>query len=189
MKKIRNIKLFASALCLASSLAATAPMSVYAEEEEILFENINEEHQEEDITNVNPENPAPQQEAETPTPEQQITIDDTNWNPEEHPEEGLVIPDTVLTEAERKGIVPSETPDTSKKTTIPETSRISKNIENTKEIVEMPKTGSYDGIILICLTGILVASSIVGINIYSEINATNKLEDELEDLKESKLGK
>lgn len=183
MKKvIKNLKLFGASLGLAASLAAVAPMSVYAEEEEILFEETQDEHTETEISNENPDNTK----KEEATPEEnrgkQVTIDADNWNKDEHPNEGNVIPDYVQTEAERKGITPPPTPTPEEptkpeeKTEIPET-----KIEVTEKVVvtpQIPKTGDSRKVVLATIAGILIAASCgLGYSIYQNLQ-DNKFEDE-----------
>ena len=189
MKKvIKNLKLFGASLGLAASLAAVAPMSVYADEEEILFEETQDEHTETEISNENPDNTKKEESTPEENRGEQVTIDADNWNKDEHPNEGNVIPDYVQTEAERKGITPPPTPtpeEPSKpeeptkpeeKTEIPET-----KIEVTEKVVvtpQIPKTGDSRKVVLATIAGILIAASCgLGYSIYQNLQ-DNKFEDE-----------
>lgn len=181
MKKvIKNLKLFGASLGLAASLAAVAPMSVYAEEEEILFEETQDEHTETEISNENPDNTKKEEATPEENRGEQVTIDADNWNKDEHPNEGNVIPDYVQTEAERKGIKPTPTPEEptkpEEKTEIPET-----KIEVTEKVVvtpQIPKTGDSRKVVLATIAGILIAASCgLGYSIYQNLQ-DNKFEDE-----------
>lgn len=183
MKKvIKNLKLFGASLGLAASLAAVAPMSVYAEEEEILFEETQDEHTETEISNENPDNTKKEEATPEENRGEQVTIDADNWNKDEHPNEGNVIPDYVQTEAERKGITPPPTPTPEEptkpeeKTEIPET-----KIEVTEKVVvtpQIPKTGDSRKVVLATIAGILIAASCgLGYSIYQNLQ-DNKFEDE-----------
>lgn len=200
MKKIRNLKLFAASFGLATSLLASNPMSVYAEEE-VLFENTNEEHVEEDINNEEVVNEPVEEPVATEAPQEQITIDETNWNPADHPDEGNEILDYVLTEAERKGITPTPTPEDTP--VVPDTPDVPSTpseevvttpvVEETivEKIVEIPKTGS--NIVIISLVGAtLIAVAINGVLTFVETCKDNKFMDQIDELKdeeEKKLGK
>lgn len=183
MKKvIKNLKLFGASLGLAASLAAVAPMSVYAEEEEILFEETKDEHTETEISNENPDNTKKEEATPEENRGEQVTIDADNWNKDEHPNEGNEIPDYVQTEAERKGITPPPTPTPEEptkpeeKTEIPET-----KIEVTEKVVvtpQIPKTGDSRKVVLATIAGILIAASCgLGYSIYQNLQ-DNKFEDE-----------
>lgn len=189
MKKvIKNLKLFGASLGLAASLAAVAPMSVYAEEEEILFEETQDEHTETEISNENPDNTKKEEATPEENRGEQVTIDADNWNKDEHPNEGNVIPDYVQTEAERKGITPPPTPTPEEPTKpeepkkpeekpeIPET-----KIEVTEKVVvtpQIPKTGDSRKVVLATIAGILIAASCgLGYSIYQNLQ-DNKFEDE-----------
>ena len=183
MKKvIKNLKLFGASLGLAASLAAVAPMSVYAEEEEILFEETQDEHTETEISNENPDNTKKEEATPEENRGEQVTIDADNWNKDEHPNEGNEIPDYVQTEAERKGITPPPTPTPEEptkpeeKTEIPET-----KIEVTEKVVvtpQIPKTGDSRKVVLATIAGILIAASCgLGYSIYQNLQ-DNKFEDE-----------
>lgn len=183
MKKvIKNLKLFGASLGLAASLAAVAPMSVYAEEEEILFEETQDEHTETEISNENPDNTKKEEATPEDNRGEQVTIDADNWNKDEHPNEGNEIPDYVQTEAERKGITPPPTPTPEEptkpeeKTEIPET-----KIEVTEKVVvtpQIPKTGDSRKVVLATIAGILIAASCgLGYSIYQNLQ-DNKFEDE-----------
>ncbi len=189
MKKvIKNLKLFGASLGLAASLAAVAPMSVYAEEEEILFEETQDEHTETEISNENPDNTKKEEATPEENRGEQVTIDADNWNKDEHPNEGNEIPDYVQTEAERKGITPPPTPTPEEPTKpeepkkpeekpeIPET-----KIEVTEKVVvtpQIPKTGDSRKVVLATIAGILIAASCgLGYSIYQNLQ-DNKFEDE-----------
>ena len=185
MKKvIKNLKLFGASLGLAASLAAVAPMSVYAEEEEILFEETQDEHTETEISNENPDNTKKEEATPEENRGEQVTIDADNWNKDEHPNEGNEIPDYVQTEAERKGITPPPTPTPTpeeptipeEKTEIPET-----KIEVIEKVVvtpQIPKTGDSRKVVLATIAGILIAASCgLGYSIYQNLQ-DNKFEDE-----------
>ena len=189
MKKvIKNLKLFGASLGLAASLAAVAPMSIYAEEEEILFEETQDEHTETEISNENPDNTKKEEATPEENRGEQVTIDADNWNKDEHPNEGNVIPDYVQTEAERKGITPPPTPTPEEPTKpeepkkpeekpeIPET-----KIEVTEKVVvtpQIPKTGDSRKVVLATIAGILIAASCgLGYSIYQNLQ-DNKFEDE-----------
>lgn len=200
MKKvIKNLKLFGASLGLAASLAAVAPMSVYAEEEEILFEETQDEHTETEISNENPDNTKKEETTEEENKGNQTTLDESNWNPDEHPNEGNKIPDYVQTEAERKGITPPPTPTPEEptkpeepttpeeKTEIPETKP-----EVTEKVVvtpQIPKTGDSRKVVLATIAGILIAASCgLGYSIYQNLQ-DNKFEDEFYAVEEDKEGK
>lgn len=183
MKKvIKNLKLFGASLGLAASLAAVAPMSVYAEEEEILFEETQDEHTETEISNENPDNTKKEEATPEENRGEQVTIDADNWNKDEHPNEGNVIPDYVQTEAERKGITPPPTPTPEEPTTPEEKTEIPETkIEVTEKVVvtpQIPKTGDSRKVVLATIAGILIAASCgLGYSIYQNLQ-DNKFEDE-----------
>lgn len=197
MKKvIKNLKLFGASLGLAASLAAVAPMSVYAEEEEILFEETQDEHTETEISNENPDNTKKEEATPEENRGEQVTIDADNWNKDEHPNEGNVIPDYVQTEAERKGITPPPTPTPEEPTKPEEKPEIPETkIEVTEKVVvtpQIPKTGDSRKVVLATIAGILIAASCgLGYSIYQNLQ-DNKFEDEFygeEDKEERTLSK
>lgn len=183
MKKvIKNLKLFGASLGLAASLAAVAPMSVYAEEEEILFEETQDEHTETEISNENPDNTKKEEATPEENRGEQVTIDADNWNKDEHPNEGNEIPDYVQTEAERKGITPPPTPTPEEPTKPEEKPEIPETkIEVTEKVVvtpQIPKTGDSRKVVLATIAGILIAASCgLGYSIYQNLQ-DNKFEDE-----------
>ena len=197
MKKvIKNLKLFGASLGLAASLAAVAPMSVYAEEEEILFEETQDEHTETEISNENPDNTKKEEATPEENRGEQVTIDADNWNKDEHPNEGNEIPDYVQTEAERKGITPPPTPTPEEPTKPEEKPEIPETkIEVTEKVVvtpQIPKTGDSRKVVLATIAGILIAASCrLGYSIYQNLQ-DNKFEDEFydeEDKEERTLSK
>ena len=195
MKKvIKNLKLFGASLGLAASLAAVAPMSVYAEEEETLYENTQDEHTETDLNNENPDNTKQEETTEEENKGNQTTVDESNWNPDENPTEGNSIPDTVQTEAERKGITPppkkdDEPPKEEEKKEEPK--KEEPQTETKQEVVEtvvvikpIPKTGDARKVVLATIAGILIAASCgLGYSIYQN-RQDNKFEDEFYSLEE-----
>lgn len=200
MKKIiKNLKLYGASIGLGLSLAAITPMSVYAEEEETLFESVQDDHTETDLNNENPDN-TKQEEKEEEKKDEQITIDADNWNKDEHPDEGNIIPDSVLTEAERKGITPppkddeppkNEEPKEEPKKEEPQTETKQEVIEKEVVIQQIPKTGDSSIIILGTIGGVLIASYIgLAYRIYQNFE-DNKLEDEFyeSELEDKKLTK
>ncbi len=196
MKKVvKNLKLFASTIGLAASLVAITPVNVYAEEEEILWESDKDDHKEEDINNVNPDNSIKEEEKTEEVKEPQITLDDTNWSPEtdKDPDAGKYIPDTVETEAERKGIkptpTPTPTPDTPTPTptpvnpeptpeTVVEITTPTPEVATKEETTPIPKTGDASRYILISLGSAMVIAGTIGVFKAIEINRNNKFEDE-----------
>lgn len=162
----KNLKLFAASIGLATSLAFSSPVSVQAEEE-ILWENTQDDHHEEDINDYKPDNstPAPETPAPaTPAPTQ-ITIDASNWYPKSEPDAGLEIPDTVQTEAERKGLTtptpeptptPTPTPETptpSPETPSPETPTPETPAPTPVAPQPIPKTGQNSKGVIFALLG------------------------------------
>lgn len=164
-KVIKKLKLFGATFGLATSIVCSSPVVLHAEEE-VLWENNQDDHHEEDINDFQPDNslvtPTP---APTPAPTTQVTLDDTNWDPSSEPDAGLEIPDYVKTEAERKGLVtPPPTPDTP----TPDTPTPDTPTPNTPtpEPNPIPKTGEGKKIILAIASG-LAASAIAAIIIKS----------------------
>lgn len=157
-KVIKKLKLFGATFGLATSIVCSSPIVLHAEEE-VLWENNQDDHHEEDINDFQPDNslvtPTP---APTPAPTKQVTLDDTNWDPSSEPDAGLEIPDSVKTEAERKGLVtPPPTPDVPD-TPTPDTP--------TPEPSPIPKTGEGKKIIFAIASG-LAASAIAALIIKS----------------------
>ena len=197
MKKvIKNLKLFGASLGLAASLAAVAPMSVYAEEEEILFEETQDEHTETDLNNENPDNTKQEETTEEENKGNQNTVDESNWNPDENPTEGNNIPDTVQTEAERKGITPppkkdDEPPKEEEKKEEPNKEEPQIQTETKQEVVEtvvvikpIPKTGDARKYVIATIGGFIIAASFgAGYRFYQN-RQDNKFEDEFYSLEE-----
>lgn len=160
-KVIKKLKLFGATFGLATSIVCSSPVVLHAEEE-VLWENNQDDHHEEDINDFQPDNslvtPTP---APTPAPTKQVTLDDTNWDPSSEPDAGLEIPDYVKTEAERKGLVtPPPTPD------VPDTPTPDVPDTPTPEPAPIPKTGEGKKIIFAIASG-LAASAIAALIIKS----------------------
>ena len=204
MKKvIKNLKLFGASLGLAASLAAVAPMSVYAEEEETLYENTQDEHTETDLNNENPDNTKQEGTTEEENKGNQTTVDESNWNPDENPTEGNSIPDTVQTEAERKGITPPPKKDDEPpkeeekkeepKKEEPQTETKQEVVEKVVVIQQIPKTGDARKYVIATIGGLVIAVGFgAGYRFYQNLQ-DNKFEDEFysleEDKEEKKLSK
>lgn len=192
MKKvIKNLKLFASSIGLATSLAFTSPISVNAEEE-VLWESTKDDHVLEDINNEQPDNTkATEQPVQTPAPTAQVTIDASNWNPASEPNAGLEIPDYVQTEAERKGLTtPTPTPATpTPETPTPDTPTPDEPTPDTPAPAtptpaSIPKTGSLaSALIVATIIGIVYTASTLGTFRGIEIYQENKFDDLLENEK------
>lgn len=191
MKKvIKNLKLFGASLGLAASLAAVAPMSVYAEEEEILFESTQDDHKETDINNENPDNTKKEETTPEENRGEQVTIDADNWNKDEHPNEGNEIPDYVQTEAERKGLTPTPTPTPEEPTTPEEKTEIPeatpKVVEQVVVTPQIPKTGDARKYVIATIGGMLIAIAFgIGYSVYQN-RKDNEFEDEFYAVEEDK---
>ena len=118
MKKlnVKNLKIYAGGILLGMALAASNSIDAYAEEEEVLYEETNNDYTTEPITETPP---ATNYEAEQPPVEETPVVDPAanngdcidKDNYQLQPGEGAEIPDWVPTEAERKGITPTPTPE------------------------------------------------------------------------------
>jgi len=119
MKKlnVKNLKIYAGGILLGMALAASNSIDAYAEEnEEVLYEETENNYTTEPITETPP---ATNYEIEQPPVEQQPVVDPAANNGDcidkdnytLQPGEGAEIPDSVLTEAERKGINPTPNPE------------------------------------------------------------------------------
>ncbi len=202
-KVIKNLKLFGATIGLATSLVCSSPVTVHAEEDEILWENDKDDHHEEDINDVQPDNsivtPAPAPETPAPT---QITIDATNWDPKSEPNAGQEIPDYVQTEAERKGLTtPTPEPSTPENPTPTPENPTPDTPENptpetpskSDEPAPIPKTGNTVGNVFLIIGSAVVCSSLTAVIIKfigfnNDEKAINLMdENEEEEEKESKL--
>lgn len=205
MKKITNLKKYEAAFRLALGLTlsglATNPMVVHADE--VVYE-VTEENQEENNkvvevdagTSVVENTPAPvitednnsnKNENMTSMPEgthvygKDEFIDASNWSQEHdaEPNAGEHIPDTVLTELERKNGIPS-TPNTPSTPSTPTTSTIIPTVTPTVTPT-IPKTDGYDRrFYLLCFLVPSILSAGYGI-----IKGIRKASDELLEVDEA----
>ncbi len=135
---LKNLKVYGGMLLIASSLALgpTTSLTTYAEEEEILYEESNDDYELEDIPAD--ETPAPTEEPATPAPTEEppqattapteeppsssVDFENTVIDPEDESYNtgATEIPDSVETEAERKHLTPESPNPTEPPQTTPE---------------------------------------------------------------------